>query len=131
MPGAIFALAVATFAIGTTEFVIVGLLPGIATDLGVSIPTAGLLVSLYALAITLGTPIVSALTGGLPRRSLAITLMVVFAATNLSAALAPNYSTLLLLRIVMAVAHGVFFGVGAACATASCPSRGPAAPLPR
>ncbi len=117
MPAAIFALAVATFAIGTTEFVIVGLLPNIATDLHVSIPTAGLLVSLYALAITLGTPIVSAMTGGLPRRNLAIALMVVFAATNLSAALAPNYSALLASRIVMAVAHGVFFGVGAACAT--------------
>lgn len=66
MPLALYALAVATFAIGTTEFVIVGLIPEIATDLGISIPKAGLLVSLYALSITLGTPIVSALTGALP-----------------------------------------------------------------
>jgi DHA1 family inner membrane transport protein len=117
MPLALYALAVATFAIGTTEFVIVGLIPEIATDLGVSIPTAGLLVSLYALSITLGTPIFSALTGALPRRGLAIGLMALFTICNLSAAVSPNYTTLLLSRIVMAVAHGVFFGVGAACAS--------------
>jgi MFS transporter, DHA1 family, inner membrane transport protein len=78
MPLALYALAAATFAIGTTEFVVVGLIPGIATDLNVSIATAGLLVSLYALSITLGTPIFSALTGALPRRNLAIALMAVF-----------------------------------------------------
>jgi DHA1 family inner membrane transport protein len=117
MPLALYALAVATFAIGTTEFVIVGLIPDIAADLGVSIPTAGLLVSLYALSITLGTPIFSALTGALPRRGLAIGLMALFTICNLSAAVSPNYATLLLSRIVMAVAHGVFFGVGAACAS--------------
>ncbi|RZN33746.1 MFS transporter [Bradyrhizobium sp. Leo121] len=117
MPAALYALATATFAIGMTEFVVVGLLPGIAADLGVSISAAGLLVSFYALSITLGTPVVSALTGALPRRGLAIGLMVIFTVCNLSAALAPNYSALLLSRIVMAVAHGVFFGVGAACAT--------------
>jgi predicted MFS family arabinose efflux permease len=117
MPLALYALAVATFAIGTTEFVVVGLIPSIAADLGVSIPSAGLLVSLYALSITLGTPIFSALTGAIPRRRLVIGLMAVFTACNLAAGLAPSYSTLLLSRIVMAVAHGVFFGVGAACAT--------------
>jgi len=117
MPLALYALAVATFAIGTTEFVIVGLIPEIATDLGVSIPTAGLRVSLYALSITLGTPIFSALTGALPRRGLAIGLMALFTICNLSAAVSPNYTTLLLSRIVMAVAHGVFFGVSAACAS--------------
>jgi DHA1 family inner membrane transport protein len=117
MPLALYALAVATFAIGTTEFVVVGLIPGIATDLNVSIATAGLLVSLYALSITLGTPIFSALTGALPRRNLAIALMAVFTVCNLAAGLAPSYGTLLLSRIVMAVAHGVFFSVGAACAT--------------
>jgi predicted MFS family arabinose efflux permease len=123
MPLALHALAVATFAIGTTEFVVVGLIPGIAADLGVSISTAGLLVSLYALSITLGTPIFSALTGGVPRRSLAITLMAVFTACNLSAAISPGYGTLLLSRIVMAIAHGVFFGVGAACATSLVPRK--------
>ena len=117
MPPALYALAVATFAIGMTEFVVVGLIPDIAADLAVSIPTAGLLVSFYALSITLGTPVFSALTGGLPRRGLAIAFMAIFTACNLSAAVAPNYSSLLLSRIVMAIAHGVFFGVGAACAT--------------
>src|SRR3954447_18743317 len=105
MPLALYALAVATFAIGTTEFVVVGLIPGIADDLNVSIPSAGLLVSLYALSITLGTPIVSALTGALPRRKLAISLMAVFTVCNLAAAIAPGYGTLLLSRMVMAVAH--------------------------
>src|ERR1700754_1210049 len=90
MPPALYALAVATFAIGTTEFVVVGLIPGIAADLGVSISTAGLLVSLYALSITLGTPIVSALTGAIPRRSLVIALMAVFTICNLAAAIAPS-----------------------------------------
>ena len=117
MPPALYALALATFAIGTTEFVVVGLIPGIASDLNVSIPTAGLLVSLYALCITLGTPIFSALTGRFPRRGLVIALMAIFTACNLAAALSPSYATLLLSRIVMGVAHGVFFGVGATVAT--------------
>jgi MFS transporter, DHA1 family, inner membrane transport protein len=85
MPLALYALAVATFAIGTTEFVVVGLLPGISVDLSVSIATAGLLVSLYALSITLGTPIFSTLNGAIPRRRLAIALMTVFTVCNLSA----------------------------------------------
>jgi predicted MFS family arabinose efflux permease len=106
MPLALYALAAATFAIGTTEFVVVGLVPGIAADLGVSIRTAGLLVSLYALSIALGTPIFSALTGAFPRRRLAIAPMAIFTACNLSAALATNYTTLLLSRVVMAIAHG-------------------------
>lgn len=117
MPSALYALALATFAIGTTEFVVVGLIPGIAADLNVSVPTAGLLVSLYALSITLGTPVFSALTGRFPRRGLVIALMAIFTACNLAAAVAPSYATLLLSRIVMGVAHGVFFGVGATVAT--------------
>jgi multidrug resistance protein len=121
MPLALYALAVATFAIGTTEFVIVGLIPGMAADLGVSVPVAGLLVSLYALSITIGTPIFSALTGRFPRRGLIIALMAIFTASNLAAALAPNYAALLASRIIMGVAHGVFFGVGAAVATSLVP----------
>jgi multidrug resistance protein len=114
-------LAVATFAIGTTEFVIVGLIPGMAADLGVSVPVAGLLVSLYALSITVGTPIFSALTGRFHRRGLIIALMAIFTASNLAAALAPNYAALLASRIIMGVAHGVFFGVGATVATSLVP----------
>jgi multidrug resistance protein len=121
MPLALYALAVATFAIGTTEFVIVGLIPGMAADLGVSVPVAGLLVSLYALSITVGTPIFSALTGRFPRRSLIVALMAIFTASNLAAALAPNYAALLASRIIMGVAHGVFFGVGATVATSLVP----------
>ena len=121
MPFVIYALAASAFAIGTTEFVIVGLLPGIATDLRVSLPSAGLLVSLYALAITLGTPIFSALTGRFPRRGLMLSLMGVFTVTNLVAAIAPEYYTLLASRIVIAVSHGVFFGVGTAFAASIVP----------
>jgi MFS transporter, DHA1 family, inner membrane transport protein len=121
MPLALLALAVATFAIGTTEFVIVGLIPGIANDLGVTVPVAGLLVSLYALSITLGTPVFSALTGRFPRRALILALMAIFTVTNLTAALSPGYATLLASRIVMGVAHGVFFGVGATVATSLVP----------
>lgn len=113
MPFVIYALTASTFAIGTSEFVIVGLIPDIAADLGVTLTAAGLLVSFYALAITLGTPILSALTGRFPRRGLILALMGLFTATNLTAAMAPDYYTLLISRIVMAFSHGVFFGVGA------------------
>lgn len=121
MPLALFALAVATFAIGTTEFVIVGLIPGMAESLDVSIPAAGLLVSLYALSITLGTPVFTALTDRFARRKLVLTLMAIFTLTNLAAALSPNYASLLASRIVMGVAHEVFFGVGATVATSLVP----------
>jgi len=117
MPIGLFALAVSAFAIGTTEFVIVGLIPEMARDLGVSLTTAGLLVSLYALAITLGAPTVTALTGRLPRRGLAIGLMAIFTAGNLIAAFAPGYGLLLTGRIVTGIAHGVFFSIGATVAT--------------
>lgn len=117
MPIGLFALAVSAFAIGTTEFVIVGLIPEMARDLGVSLTSAGLLVSLYALAITLGAPTVTALTGRLPRRGLAIGLMAIFTAGNLIAAFAPGYGVLLAGRIVTGVAHGVFFSIGATVAT--------------
>jgi len=118
MPLGLFALAMAAFAIGTTEFVIVGLIPEMARDLSVSLPTTGLLVSLYALAITLGAPTITALTGRLPRRGLAIGLMSIFIVGNLIAAFAPGYGLLLFGRIVTGVAHGVFFSIGATVATA-------------
>lgn len=116
MPLGLFALAVSAFAIGTTEFVIVGLIPEMARDLSVSIPTAGLLVSLYALSIAFGAPTVTALTGRLPRQSLAISLMAIFTLGNLLAAFAPSYGLLLAGRIVTGVAHGVFFSIGATVA---------------
>jgi DHA1 family inner membrane transport protein len=112
MPAAVFSLAIAAFAIGTTEFVIVGLLPDIAKTFGISVPTAGLLVSFYALAITVGTPLVSAVTARLPRRALLLSLMTLFTLCNFAAGLSGSFATLLAVRIVMAVAHGVFFGLG-------------------
>jgi len=92
-----------------------------AESLGVSVPTAGLLVSLYALSTTLGTPVFTALTGRFPRRQLVLALMIVFTLCNLASAVSPNYASLLASRVVMGVAHGVFFGVGAAVATSLVP----------
>lgn len=116
MPPALLALAMAAFAIGTTEFMIVGLIPTIARSLSVSVPAAGLLVSSYALAVTIGAPTVTAFTGHLPRRALAIRIMGLFTFGNLIAAFAPVYGVLLAGRVVTGVAHGVFFSIGAAIA---------------
>jgi DHA1 family inner membrane transport protein len=121
VPRALYALAVSTFVIGTTEFVIVGLIPGMAADLHVGVTTAGLLVSVYALAITLGTPLFTALTGRFDRRWLIVVLMGVFLAGNLAGAWAPNFQVLLAARVVTALEHGVFFGVGAAVASTLVP----------
>ena len=112
MPPALLALAISAFAIGTTEFVIVGLLNTIAADLGVSVPGAGLLVSGYALGVALGAPILTALTGRLPRRHLLLGLMALFTAANVVAALSGTYALLMTARILSALAHGVFFSVG-------------------
>ncbi|WP_186204588.1 MFS transporter [Burkholderia gladioli] len=123
MPTAVFSLAFAAFAIGTTEFVIVGLLPDIGSAFGISVSTAGLLVSFYALAITVGTPVVSALTARLPRRALLLALMSFFTLCNLAAGVSTAFAALLAIRIVMAVAHGVFFGLGTTVAMALVPTR--------
>jgi predicted MFS family arabinose efflux permease len=117
MPPALLALAIAAFAIGTTEFVIVGLLPTIAADLGVALPSAGLLVSLYALAVAVGAPVLTALTARLPRRPLLIGLMLLFTIGNAAAWLAPGYASLVLARILTGLTHGVFFSVGSVIAT--------------
>lgn len=128
MPAAVFSLAFAAFAIGTTEFVIVGLLPDIGRAFGISVSTVGLLVSFYALAITVGTPVVSALTARLPRRALLLALMTFFTLCNLAAGLSTAFAALLTIRIVMAVAHGVFFGLGTTVAWRSCRRRSQAGP---
>ncbi|MFC3675725.1 MFS transporter [Ferrovibrio xuzhouensis] len=109
---AIAALSVSAFAIGTTEFVIMGLLPQLSADLGVSVPDAGLLVTGYALGVAGGAPLLAALTGRLPRRSLLLGLMALFTIGNLLCALAPGYGFLMAARIVTSLAHGSFFGVG-------------------
>ncbi len=113
----LFALAVAAFGIGTTEFVIMGLLPDVARSLEVSIPKAGLLVTGYALAVTLGAPVVALATARLPRRATLLGLMGVFIAGNTLCALAPGYWALMGARVVTALAHGAFFGIGSVVAT--------------
>ncbi|ANH03482.1 MFS transporter [Shinella sp. HZN7] len=116
MPLALFALTVAAYAIGTTEFVIVGLLPTVATDLAITLPLAGLIVSVYALGVTFGAPVLTALTGRVGRKPLLLCLMALFVAGNALAALAPGYGVLLAGRVLSAFAHGVFFSVGATIA---------------
>lgn len=117
IPIALLALTVSAFAIGTTEFVIVGLIPTIANDLNVSLPSAGLLVSLYALGVAVGAPLLTALTGKLPRKLLLLGLMLLFTLGNLVAWQAPGYESLVLARILTGLAHGVFFSIGATIAT--------------
>ncbi|MGF0337716.1 MFS transporter [Ectopseudomonas toyotomiensis] len=106
------ALAIGAFGIGVTEFAPMGMLPGIATDLGVSIPAAGLLVSAYALGVLLGAPLMTLTTGKIPRRYLLIGLMAIFTLGNLMSALATDYTSLLIARVVTSLNHGAFFGVG-------------------
>ncbi len=116
MPIAILALTIAAYAIGTTEFVIVGLLPTVATDLNVTLPLAGLIVSVYALGVTFGAPVLTALTGRIERKPLLIGLMALFIVGNAAAALSPSYEPLLVARVISAFAHGVFFSVGSTIA---------------
>jgi DHA1 family inner membrane transport protein len=112
----ILALAAASFGIGTTEFVIMGLLPNVAGSLHVSIPQAGYLVSGYAMGVVVGAPIVAIATAALPRKTALLGLMALFIIGNLGCALAPTYGLLMTARIVTAFAHGAFFGIGAVVA---------------
>ena len=121
MPLALFALMLSAFAIGTTEFVIVGLIPTVAQDLSVSLPSAGLLVSLYALGVAVGAPILTALTGRVPRKNLLLVLMLLFTIGNLVAWQSPNYTSLIIARILTGLAHGVFFSIGSTIATSLVP----------
>lgn len=117
MPIALYALAAGAFGIGVTEFVIMGLLLDVSADLGVSISAAGLLISGYALGVVVGAPLLGALTGRLPRKTLLLALMVVFTLGNLACALAPDYWALMAARVLTAFAHASFFGVGSVVAT--------------
>lgn len=117
MPIALFALTLSAFAIGTTEFVIVGLVPTIAHDLGVTLPSAGLLVSLYATGVAIGAPVLTALTGRLNRKWVLLGLMTLFIAGNLLAWQAPSYGSLIIARVLTGLAHGVFFSIGSTIAT--------------
>ena len=121
MPLALWALALSAFAIGTTEFVIVGLIPTIAASLHVTVPSAGLLVSLYALGVAIGAPVLTALTGRVPRKQLLLGLMALFTLGNLVAWMAPNYEALMAARVLTGLAHGVFFSIGSTIATSLVP----------
>ncbi|MFD8784517.1 MFS transporter [Kitasatospora sp. NPDC059599] len=116
MPLALLALAIGAFGIGTTEFVIMGLLPRIAGDFGVSIPSAGLLVTGYALGVVLGAPLMTALGTRINRKTMLMLLMGLFVAGNLLSAFAPTFPLMLAGRIVTSLAHGAFFGIGSVVA---------------
>ncbi|GGS84608.1 MFS transporter [Nonomuraea spiralis] len=116
MPLALLALAIGAFGIGTTEFVIMGLLPEIAGDYGVSIPTAGLLVTGYAIGVVIGAPLMTALGTRISRKTMLLLLMGLFVAGNLLSALAPGFGVMLGGRIVASLAHGAFFGIGSVAA---------------
>ncbi|MFG2821440.1 MFS transporter [Kitasatospora sp. NPDC048365] len=116
MPLALLALAIGAFGIGTTEFVVMGLLPQIAGDFGVSIPTAGLLVTGYAIGVVLGAPLMTALGTRMNRRTMLMLLMGLFTVGNLLSAVAPGFGLMLAGRVVASLAHGAFFGIGAVVA---------------
>lgn len=113
---ALLALAISAFAIGTTEFISVGLLPLIAEDLHISVTLTGLTVTLYALGVMFGAPILTSLTSGVPRKTLLMWIMIVFIAGNGLAAVSGGITTLLIARVVSALAHGVFMSIGSTIA---------------
>ncbi|MGM0862462.1 MFS sugar transporter [Bacillus atrophaeus] len=119
---ALLALAVSAFAIGTTEFISVGLLPLIADDLHIPVTTAGLTVSLYALGVTFGAPILTSLTSRMPRKTLLIWIMVIFIAGNTMAASSTSVGVLLAARVISAFSHGVFMSIGSTIAADLVPS---------
>jgi MFS transporter, DHA1 family, inner membrane transport protein len=110
---AVFALAIGGFGIGTTEFVAMGLLPDIAKSLGVSEPTAGHVISAYALGVVVGAPIIASLTARMPRKTLLLGLITLFTLGNLASVLAPTYGTLMAARFIAGIPHGAFFGIAA------------------
>ena len=116
MPRALLALAIGAFGIGTTEFVVMGMLPEIAEGLGVSVPSVGLLISAYAVGVVVGAPTLTALGVRFPPRQTLVGLMVLFVVGNVLSAVAPTYETLAAARVLTALAHGSFFGVGAIAA---------------
>jgi len=117
MPIALYALTAGAFGIGVTEFVIMGLLLEVSTDLAVSISAAGLLISGYALGVMVGAPVMTVMTGRWSRKTVLLALMVIFVLGNVASALAPSYATLMAARVLTSFAHGTFFGVGSVVAT--------------
>ncbi|MHA7177136.1 MFS transporter [Arthrobacter sp. Sr24] len=113
---AIFALAIGGFGIGTTEFAMMGLLPNVAEGVGVSVPTAGHVISAYALGVVVGAPLLVAIGAKMPRKTLALGLMALFTVGNLLSIFAVDYNTLLITRFIAGLPHGAFFGVAAVLA---------------
>ncbi|WP_411383168.1 MFS transporter [Pseudomonas sp. L7] len=122
MPLSLLILALSAFAIGTTEFVIMGLLPDVARDLGVSIPGAGWLVTGYALGVAIGAPFMALATARLPRKAALVVLMGVFIVGNLLCAVASDYNLLMFALVVTALCHGAFFGIGSVVAASLVPA---------
>jgi len=117
MPAAVLALTAGAFGIGTTEFLIMGLLLQVAADMQVSVSAAGLLISGYALGVFVGAPILTLATRRMPRKAVLLSLMAIFTFGNAACALAPDYGLLMAARILTSLAHGTFFGVGSVVAT--------------
>ena len=113
---AILALAIGGFGIGTTEFAMMGLLPNVAAGVGVSVPTAGHVISAYALGVVIGAPLLVAIGAKMPRKALALGLMALFTVGNLLSIFAQDYTTLLVTRFIAGLPHGAFFGVAAVLA---------------
>lgn len=113
---ALLTLAVSAFAIGTTEFISVGLLPLISEDLNIPVTTAGLTVSLYALGVTIGAPLLTSMTSQMPRKKLLIWIMIVFIIGNSIAAMSTTIQLLLVARVISAFSHGVFMSIGSTIA---------------
>jgi DHA1 family inner membrane transport protein len=122
MPFALYALIAGAFGIGVTEFVIMGLLLEVSADFQVSVAAAGLLISGYALGVVAGAPVLTALSSRWPRKNVLIGLMVIFTIGNAACAIAPSYGFLMAARVLAALAHGTFFGVGSVVATSLVPA---------
>ncbi|HEY0504888.1 MAG TPA: MFS transporter [Lysobacter sp.] len=122
MPVALYALTAGSFGIGCAEFVIMGLLLQVAADLNVTIAAAGMLVSGYALGVFAGAPVLTLLSRRMPRKAVLLALMGIYTVGNVACALAPDYTTLMIARVVTSLTHGTFFGVGAVVATGLVPA---------
>lgn len=121
MPIGLFALAIGGFGIGLTEFVIMGLLPEVATDFGVGEATAGWLVTGYALGVAVGAIVLTAATTRLPRKPVLLALLILFIAGNLLSAITPSFTVMLIARVIAALCHGAFFGIGSVVAASLVP----------
>jgi DHA1 family inner membrane transport protein len=117
VPVALLALAIGAFGIGTTEFVMMGVLPQAAADFGVSLPAAGYLITGYALGVVVGAPLLTAVAVKLPRKTMLLAMMTLFTVGNLLFSLSPNQQFGVLFRFVAGLPHGAFFGAGAVVAS--------------